>query len=225
MGVSSFTEYNSLSLFHHQPVGNASDERLHRPPTSSSDAELRIPAWWKVLDLSAHGSIGEHTTVKMEHDILEGTVLLAIVTLISAIQNAFFAHKVEHENTKQNTRGFQRTGSPAFERVYMANQNCVDAYPTFLAVLWCAGIFCSQAPAAFGGLMYLFVRQKYFVGYLGEKTQSTPGYIFGKRIMLFLFLMSLAGIINFFLVQWFGSNFEVYLKMISSTISPLLIIA
>lgn len=27
------------------------------------------------------------------------------------------------------------------------------------------------APAAFAGLMYLFVRQKYFVGYLGERTQ------------------------------------------------------
>lgn len=26
-------------------------------------------------------------------------------------------------------------------------------------------------PAAFAGLMYLFVRQKYFVGYLGERTQ------------------------------------------------------
>ncbi|XP_048957253.1 arachidonate 5-lipoxygenase-activating protein isoform X2 [Canis lupus dingo] len=50
-------------------------------------------------------------------------------------------------------------------------QNCVDAYPTFLVVLWSAGLLCSQVPAAFAGLMYLFVRQKYFVGYLGERTQ------------------------------------------------------
>ncbi|XP_078513267.1 arachidonate 5-lipoxygenase-activating protein [Lissotriton helveticus] len=161
----------------------------------------------------------------MGYEFLEGTVLLAIVTLISVLQNGFFAHKVEIENTKQNARTFQRTGSPAFERVYTANQNCVDAYPTFLAVLWCAGLFCSEAPAAFAGLMYLFVRQKYFVGYLGEKTQSTPGYIFGKRIMLFLYLMALAGILNYFLVHLFGSNFEAYIKVISSTISPLLIIA
>ncbi|MEE6472525.1 hypothetical protein FKM82_009641, partial [Ascaphus truei] len=103
-------------------------------------------------------------------------------------------------------------------------QNCIDAYPTFLAMLWCAGVFCSQAPAAFAGLMYLFVRQKYFVGYLGEKTQSTPGYIFGKRIILFLFLMSLAGILNYYLVFCFGSNMEKYIKTISGTISPLLLI-
>uniref|UniRef100_A0A5F9CGD5 Arachidonate 5-lipoxygenase-activating protein n=1 Tax=Oryctolagus cuniculus TaxID=9986 RepID=A0A5F9CGD5_RABIT len=103
-------------------------------------------------------------------------------------------------------------------------QNCVDAYPTFLAVLWTAGLLCSQVPAAFAGLMYLFVRQKYFVGYLGERTQSTPGYIFGKRIILFLFLMSLAGILNYCLILLFGSDFENYIKTISTTISPLLLI-
>nr|XP_025852530.1 arachidonate 5-lipoxygenase-activating protein isoform X2 [Vulpes vulpes] len=103
-------------------------------------------------------------------------------------------------------------------------QNCVDAYPTFLVVLWSAGLLCSQVPAAFAGLMYLFVRQKYFVGYLGERTQSTPGYIFGKRIILFLFLMSVAGIFNYYLILFFGSDFENYIKTVSTTISPLLLI-
>ncbi|XP_062051361.1 arachidonate 5-lipoxygenase-activating protein isoform X2 [Lepus europaeus] len=110
------------------------------------------------------------------------------------------------------------------ERSGVMNGNCVDAYPTFLAVLWTAGLLCSQVPAAFAGLMYLFVRQKYFVGYLGERTQSTPGYIFGKRIILFLFLMSLAGILNYYLILLFGSDFENYIKTISTTISPLLLI-
>jgi hypothetical protein len=32
-------------------------------------------------------------------------------------------------------------------------------------------LFSHKVPAAFAGLMYLFVRQKYFVGYLGERTQ------------------------------------------------------
>uniref|UniRef100_A0A671DMU6 Arachidonate 5-lipoxygenase-activating protein n=1 Tax=Rhinolophus ferrumequinum TaxID=59479 RepID=A0A671DMU6_RHIFE len=103
-------------------------------------------------------------------------------------------------------------------------QNCVDAYPTFLVVLWSAGLLCSQVPAAFAGLMYLFVRQKYFVGYLGERTQSTPGYIFGKRIILFLVLMSVAGICNYYLILCFGSDFENYIKTITTTISPLLLI-
>lgn len=134
------------------------------------------------------------------------------------------SHKVEHESKAHNGRSFQRTGTLAFERVYTANQNCVDAYPTFLVVLWTAGLLCSQVPAAFAGLMYLFVRQKYFVGYLGERTQSTPGYIFGKRIILFLFLMSFAGILNHYLIFFFGSDFENYIRTVSTTISPLLLI-
>ncbi|KAM9173480.1 arachidonate 5-lipoxygenase-activating protein [Pangshura tecta] len=160
----------------------------------------------------------------MDHEVLGSIVLLAIVSLISVLQNAFFATKVEHESKNYNGKTIQRAGSSAFDRVFTANQNCRDAYPTFLVVLWCAGLLCSQAAAAFAGLMYLFVRQKYFVGYLGERTQSTPGYIFGKRIISFLFLMSVAGILNYYLVLIFGSDFEVYIKTVTNTISPLLLI-
>ncbi|XP_024611157.1 arachidonate 5-lipoxygenase-activating protein isoform X4 [Neophocaena asiaeorientalis asiaeorientalis] len=112
----------------------------------------------------------------MDYETLGNVVLLAIVTLISVVQNGFFAHKLEHESKTHNGWSFQRTGTLAFERVYTANQNCVDAYPTFLVTLWSAGLLCSQVPAAFAGLMYLVVRQKYFVGYLGERTQSSGGW-------------------------------------------------
>lgn len=53
---------------------------------------------------------------------------------------------------------------------------------------------------------------------------STPGYIFGKRIIFFLFLMSVAGILNYYLGVLFGSDFQMYIKTISNTISPLLLI-
>ncbi|XP_063570946.1 arachidonate 5-lipoxygenase-activating protein isoform X4 [Pongo abelii] len=109
----------------------------------------------------------------MDQETVGNVVLLAIVTLISVVQNGFFAHKVEHESRTQNGRSFQRTGTLAFERVYTAN---------------------------------------------------TPGYIFGKRIILFLFLMSVAGIFNYYLILFFGSDFENYIKTITTTISPLLLI-
>ncbi|XP_056417843.1 arachidonate 5-lipoxygenase-activating protein [Hyla sarda] len=160
----------------------------------------------------------------MNQEIVENIVLLVIVTLISVLQNMSFAYKVENESKNQQSKTFQRTGSPAFEKVYTANQNCTDAYPTFLAVMWCGGVLCSQAPAAFAGLMYLFVRQKYFVGYLGEKTQSTPGYIFGKRIIFFLFAMSLAGILNYYFVIFFGNDLKDHMSVFSKILSSLLLI-
>ncbi|XP_042071992.1 arachidonate 5-lipoxygenase-activating protein-like isoform X3 [Haplochromis burtoni] len=70
--------------------------------------------------------------------VVENIYLLVIVTLVSVLQNAFFAQKVERECKNHNTR------TSAFERVSCANRNCMDAYPTFLAVMWCAGLCLSQ---------------------------------------------------------------------------------
>ncbi|XP_020030778.1 arachidonate 5-lipoxygenase-activating protein isoform X3 [Castor canadensis] len=61
----------------------------------------------------------------MDQETVGNVVLLAIVTLISVLQNGFFAHKVEHESKMQNGRSFQRTGTLAFERVYTANSCCL----------------------------------------------------------------------------------------------------
>lgn len=46
----------------------------------------------------------------------------------------------------------------------------VHAEGSKLVLVMCSSVLYA-APAAFAGLMYLFVRQKYFVGYLGERTQ------------------------------------------------------
>ncbi|KAF3705754.1 Arachidonate 5-lipoxygenase-activating protein [Channa argus] len=154
----------------------------------------------------------------MNEKVVENIYLLVIVTLISALQNVFFAQKVEREckTPKGTTSGF--------ERVSCANRNCMDAYPTFLAVMWCAGLCLNQAPAAFAGILYLLVRQKYFIGYLGQTSQSTPGYLFGKRVLFFLFLMCSVGIFNYLLVHYFGSDYKDYVETLTSAASALLLL-
>ncbi|XP_059208163.1 arachidonate 5-lipoxygenase-activating protein [Centropristis striata] len=150
----------------------------------------------------------------MENVVVENIYLLVVVTLISVLQNAFFALKVER----------QSLSSAAFERVSCANRNCMDAYPTFLAVMWCGGLCLSQAPAAFAGIIYLVVRQKYFVGYMGQTSQSTPGYLFGKRVLFFLFLMCIIGIFNYLLVRHYGNEYKEYVETITSASSALLLL-
>lgn len=150
--------------------------------------------------------------------VVENIYLLVAVTLISVLQNAFFALKVEKELHNQNSK------TSAFERVSCANRNCMDAYPTFLAVMWCAGLCLSQAPAAFAGIIYLVVRHKYFVGYMGQTSQSTPGYLFGKRILFFLFLMCVVGIFNYLLARHYGSDYKEYVETITGAASALLLI-
>ncbi|XP_048838772.1 arachidonate 5-lipoxygenase-activating protein isoform X2 [Brienomyrus brachyistius] len=151
-------------------------------------------------------------------EVMEDVFMLVIVTLLSVLQNASFANKVEKECKTANAK------TAAYERVYCANRNCMDTYPTFIAVMWCAGICLSQAPAAFAGIMYLFVRQKYFVGYMGQTPQSTPGYLFGKRIIAFLFAMSVVGIISFLLAEYFAVDYKEYIRTLTNAASALLLI-
>ncbi|XP_029029163.1 arachidonate 5-lipoxygenase-activating protein [Betta splendens] len=150
--------------------------------------------------------------------VVENVYLLVIVTLISVWQNVFFAQKVEREGKGQTP------STAAFERVSCAKRNCMDAYPTFLAVMWCAGVCLSQAPAAFAGIIYLLVRQKYFIGYLGQTSQSTPGYLFGKRILLFLSLMCTVGIFNYLLARHYGSDYKDYVETVTNVLSALLLL-
>nr|ACM08749.1 Arachidonate 5-lipoxygenase-activating protein [Salmo salar] len=149
--------------------------------------------------------------------VVEHIFLLVIVTLISVLQNAFFATKVEREGKEHNNK-------TAFERVSCANRNCMDSYPTFLAVMWCAGLCLNQAPVAFAGIIYLVARQKYFVGYMGQTSQSTPGYLFGKRVLAFLILMCIVGIFNYLLLRYFGSDYKDTMEMITNAASALLLI-
>ncbi|XP_076024543.1 arachidonate 5-lipoxygenase-activating protein [Genypterus blacodes] len=150
--------------------------------------------------------------------VIENIYLLVIVTLISVLQNAFFAQKVEKIGKTHDSH------PSAFERVCCANRNCMDAYSTFLAVMWCAGLCLSQAPAAFAGLLYLFVRHTYFVGYMGEGCQSTAGFLFGKRFIGFLFLMCVLGILNHLLAFYLSTDYTDYLETITRAASVLLLI-
>ncbi|XP_062870902.1 arachidonate 5-lipoxygenase-activating protein [Trichomycterus rosablanca] len=153
----------------------------------------------------------------MVESIMEHIFLLVIVTLLSIAQNAFFAQKVEKE-----CKAHSKTA--AFERLSCASRNCMDAYPTFLAVMWCAGICINQVPAAFAGTVYLVARQKYFVGYMGQTSQSTPGFLFGKRVLFFLSLMCIVGIVNYLLVTYGASDYKEYIQVITKAATTLLLI-
>uniref|UniRef100_A0AAY4EJI8 Arachidonate 5-lipoxygenase-activating protein n=1 Tax=Denticeps clupeoides TaxID=299321 RepID=A0AAY4EJI8_9TELE len=144
----------------------------------------------------------------MNTEIMENIYLLVLVTLLSVMQNG----KYSDFTPVMSKRSLRR------------KRNCMDLYPTFLAIMWCAGICLSQAAAAFAGLMYLFSRQKYFVGYMGQTSQSTLGYLFGKRVLSFLFLMCLVGIGNFLLVKYWSNDYKEYIQTITNAASTLLLI-
>ncbi|XP_014646744.1 PREDICTED: arachidonate 5-lipoxygenase-activating protein isoform X2 [Ceratotherium simum simum] len=94
----------------------------------------------------------------MDQEAVGNVVLLAIVTLISVVQNAFFAHKVEHESKTQNGRSFQRTGTLAFERVYTAKSTTMKPAITCLPASEATGRTCWQQPSTHCPFAFLLVK-------------------------------------------------------------------
>ncbi|XP_051865375.1 microsomal glutathione S-transferase 2 [Pristis pectinata] len=138
--------------------------------------------------------------------MVKNCVLLAAVSLLSAIQQAYFALKVENARKKYKVIPPSVTGSPDFERIFHAQQNSVEFYPPFLVVLWSSGLFFNEEIASVIGLVYLFSRCMYFNGYAESTKRRLPGFRIGIAMLLILTSLSIGGIANSVSDKYFDFN-------------------
>ncbi|XP_056625474.1 microsomal glutathione S-transferase 2 [Triplophysa dalaica] len=129
-------------------------------------------------------------------------ILLAAVSLLSALHMGFLARRVGWSRMKHKVMPPSVTGPPEFERTFRAHQNSVEFYPIFLVVLWISGIFCNEVFAALGGLLYIVAREMYFNGYINESKKRLPGFYTVICVLLFLAVMATLGIIQSFLHEY-----------------------
>lgn len=129
-------------------------------------------------------------------------VLLAAVSILSALHLALQAKRVGWSRMKHKIMPPTVTGPPEFERTFRAHQNSVEMYSVFLVVLWISGIFFNEVLAAFGGLLYIVGREMYFTGYIHESKKRLPGFYLVLCTLLFLTVMATVGIIQSFLDKY-----------------------
>ncbi|XP_053812557.1 leukotriene C4 synthase-like isoform X1 [Vidua macroura] len=91
--------------------------------------------------------------------------LLATVTVLGVLEQAYFAMQVIYARRKYKISPPETTGHPEFERTFRAQANCSEYFPIFISLLWVAGIFFHQGVTAACGLLYLYTRLRYFQGY------------------------------------------------------------
>ncbi|XP_066576222.1 microsomal glutathione S-transferase 2 [Amia ocellicauda] len=142
----------------------------------------------------------------------EQPVLLAAVTLLSALHLGYLAGRVGKARKKHTIVPPSVTGPPEFERTFRAHQNCVEFYPVFLVVLWTSGIFFSEVLAAVLGLIYIYSRQMYFDGYTVSVKDRMPGFSLSIGLVFTLAGLGAAGVLNGILDEYFDINVR---KMIS----------
>ncbi|PKK26566.1 leukotriene C4 synthase [Columba livia] len=126
--------------------------------------------------------------------------LLATITVLGALEQAYFALQVIYARRKYKISPPETTGHPEFERIFRAQANCSEYFPIFISLLWVAGIFFHQGVTAVCGLLYLYTRFRYFQGYaVAAKGRLGPLYT-SARLLWLLLGLALAGLLaHFFL--------------------------
>ncbi|XP_049756196.1 microsomal glutathione S-transferase 2-like [Elephas maximus indicus] len=66
------------------------------------------------------------------------SILLAAVSVLSAYQQSYFAFLIGKARLKYKVTPSAVTRSPEFERVFCAQQNCVEFHPIFIVAFWMA---------------------------------------------------------------------------------------
>ncbi|KAM4706422.1 microsomal glutathione S-transferase 2-like [Discoglossus pictus] len=123
----------------------------------------------------------------------EDIILLATVSFLSSFQYGYYARLVGRSRMKHKIMPPAVTGPPEFERIFRAQQNCLEFFPIFLVVLWVSGLFFHQEAAAAIGLLYILSRHIYFKGYVASAKGRIPGFYL---CLISLFLMTLLGAIG-----------------------------
>ncbi|NXS13218.1 LTC4S synthase, partial [Neodrepanis coruscans] len=90
--------------------------------------------------------------------------------------------------------------------LFPARVNSSEYFPIFLALLWQAGLFFHQGLAAALGLVYLYARYRYFVGYKASSSERLAPMYFSSGVLWILIAASALGILHSLLSHYLGLN-------------------
>ncbi|XP_004606325.2 microsomal glutathione S-transferase 2 [Sorex araneus] len=133
-------------------------------------------------------------------------VLVAAVSVLSACQQSYFALEVGKARLRCRVAAPAVSGCPEFERVFRAQQNCVEFYPVFLVTLWTAGWYFNQVSAACLGLLYLYARHRYFWGYSEAAGKRLAGFRASVGTLALLAVLGSLGVANRLLDEFLDLN-------------------
>ncbi|NWW78616.1 LTC4S synthase, partial [Climacteris rufus] len=131
---------------------------------------------------------------------------LAAVTVLGVLEQAYFFLQVIYARRLFGISPPKISGPPEFERIFRAQVNSSEYFPIFLALLWQAGLFFHQGLAAALGLLYLYARYCYFMGYKASSSERLAPIYFSGGVLWILVAVSALGILHFFLSHYVGLN-------------------
>ncbi|XP_060592930.1 microsomal glutathione S-transferase 2-like [Ruditapes philippinarum] len=132
----------------------------------------------------------------------EDLVLVGFVAAAHAWQLGMAATEVAVLRRKHKISPPTTDGPPDFIRALRAQQNGLEFGVMFEAILWTAGIFGHQIPAAVLGTYYLLARHFYVKGYIQDAEKRKKPFYHSVHALKGLFALTLLGIGNVCLKQF-----------------------
>ncbi|XP_058505402.1 leukotriene C4 synthase [Solea solea] len=127
--------------------------------------------------------------------MLDDTVVLAAVTVLAVLEQAYFSLQVIYARRKYSVSPPATSGPPEFDRIFRAQANCSEYFPIFIILLWTSGVFLSQALSSLCGLLYLYGRFLYFRGYSQSSLGRLAPLYFSARVLWTLIALSCLGVV------------------------------
>jgi len=119
----------------------------------------------------------------------------ALVTCLVILFYFYTSFQVGKARTKFDIKAPATTGNPDFERVFRVQMNTLEWLPIFLPSLWLFAIYISDTAAAGLGLIWIFGRILFMIGYSRAANKRGPGFAIQGITTVVLWLGSLGAIV------------------------------
>ncbi len=119
--------------------------------------------------------------------------LVALVTLLVALEYFFLAIMVGKCRGERGIAAPSIIGDEKFERVFRVQQNTLEQLIIFFPALWIFAYYVSTTIGAGLGLVFLFGRILYARGYVKHPDKRGPGFTIGSLALLGLLLGGFVG--------------------------------
>ncbi|MCZ6830414.1 MAG: MAPEG family protein [Gammaproteobacteria bacterium] len=121
--------------------------------------------------------------------------LLALVTVLIAMEYFFLAVMVAKSRSATGISAPSTIGDEKFERVFRVQQNTMEQLIIFFPALWIFGYYVQAEIGAALGVVFLIGRIVYARGYVQDSSKRGPGFVIGSLALLALMLGGLAGVV------------------------------
>ena len=133
--------------------------------------------------------------------ITPGLIWIGWITLVTLLFYIGLAFVTARQRGRTGVAAPATVGHQDYERAQRIHMNTLEYLVPFLVLLWMCAIFWEPLPAAILGILWLFGRIVYAIGYWSAPKRRYPGFFLAMVAIILLFLGTAYGLIRMGLVM------------------------